>query len=144
MAIFLFFRNGNLSSRIKAIVSLLEIILNFFLTSFRFGNIFVREAAGAIFFEIKLSETETKGSEMIVEIGSIRLTDKLRDWLELKEWTQKRLAAALKVDESTVSHWFDKENPRHPTWKQLIKLCVLTGLDIGDLMTFDSTITKGS
>lgn len=79
---------------------------------------------------------------MIVESGAIKLTDKLKQWLELKGWTQKKLAEELKVDETAVSFWLDKDNPRHPTWQQLRKLCLITGLDIGDLMTFDRNIQQ--
>ncbi len=81
---------------------------------------------------------------MIVETGSIKLTDKLSEWLEKNDWSQRKLAKALKVNESLISFWLDKDNPRKPSWRQLTKLCLLTGLDIGELMTFDrSIINKG-
>ncbi|HEY9874599.1 MAG TPA: helix-turn-helix transcriptional regulator [Candidatus Obscuribacterales bacterium] len=79
---------------------------------------------------------------MIVEKGAFRLTEKLRQWLELKGWTQRELATELKVDESLISMWLDKDNPRHPSWQQLKKVCLLTGLDISELMTFDRNIER--
>lgn len=77
---------------------------------------------------------------MIVEKGSFKLTEKLTQWLALKGWTQRQLASELRIDESLVSLWLDQENPRHPSWQQLKKICLLTGLDISDLMTFDRDI----
>jgi transcriptional regulator with XRE-family HTH domain len=79
---------------------------------------------------------------MIVETGAIKLTDKLRQWLEIKGWTQRQLSEELRIDETLISLWFDKTSPRRPTWQQLKKVCLLTGLDIGDLMTFDRNIQQ--
>lgn len=79
---------------------------------------------------------------MIIEKGAFKFTEKLRQWLELKNWTQRQLAEEIRVDESLVSQWLDGTNPRHPSWQSLKKLCLLTGLDIADLMTFDRNIEQ--
>lgn len=81
------------------------------------------------------------GDWMIVEAGSIRLTEKLKMWLQVKGWTQRDLASALNCDESLVSQWLDRRSEKHPSWKKLKEICAMTGLDIGDLMTFDRGIT---
>lgn len=69
--------------------------------------------------------------------GAFKVTEKLLQWSELKGWTQRQLAEALNYDEAAVSRWFDKESPEHPSWQMMKKLCLLTGLNIGDLLTFD-------
>lgn len=79
---------------------------------------------------------------MIVEAGAIKITEKLTQWLELKGWTQSELAEQLNIEKSVISMWLDKESPRHPTWLQLRRLCSLTGLDIGDLLTYDRNIEQ--
>lgn len=74
--------------------------------------------------------------------GAFRITEKLTKWTELKGWTQRQLAEALGCDEATVSRWYDKKNPEHPSWQMLRKICLLTGLDISELLTFDRTIEQ--
>lgn len=73
--------------------------------------------------------------------GAFRITEKLKEWLSLKEWTQRKLAEELGCDESLVSQWMNKENPKHPSWQMLRKLCMLTGLD-SELLTFDRDIEQ--
>jgi len=74
---------------------------------------------------------------MLVEKGAFKITDKVKKWLDLKSWTQRRLAEELGCDESLISQWFDEKNPKKPSWQSLRKLCLLTGLDISELLTFD-------
>lgn len=68
----------------------------------------------------------------------------LENWLDLKnpKWTQRRLAEEIGRDESTISKWFADKNPQHPSWNELILLCLLTGLDVGDLITFDRNLNN--
>jgi transcriptional regulator with XRE-family HTH domain len=74
--------------------------------------------------------------------GAFRITKKLTLWLELKGWTQRQFAEALGCDETAVSHWLDEKKPEHPSWQMLRKICLLTGLDISELLTFDRSIEQ--
>lgn len=78
----------------------------------------------------------------VIEAGDFRLTEKLNQWLQLKGWDQRKLAAELGCDESLVSQWQANKNPKKPSWQSLRKLCLLTGLDVGDLLTFDRSMEK--
>lgn len=75
---------------------------------------------------------------MLTAVGAIVLTPKLSQWLELKGWEQKDLAQEIGEDRTLVSMWFNGK--RTPTDRQKMKLCLITGLDIGDLFTFDRTL----
>jgi transcriptional regulator with XRE-family HTH domain len=88
------------------------------------------------------------GSEVKMK-GAFRITDKLTKWIELKNWTQTQLAEALSCDNSEISQWCvgktdpkDLKNLKHPSWQLLRKLCLLTGLDISELLTFDRNIEQ--
>lgn len=74
--------------------------------------------------------------------GAFRITEKLTKWLELKNWTQRQLAEELGCDDSLISQWVHKDKPKHPSWQMLRKLCLLTGLDISELLTFDRDIEQ--
>lgn len=81
--------------------------------------------------------------------GAFRITEKLNGWLELKGWTQRQLAEALGCDESEISQWRvgkteakDLKSLKHPSWQMLRKLCVLTGLNISELLTLDRDIEQ--
>lgn len=80
------------------------------------------------------------GSEVKMK-GAFRVTDKLKDWLTLKGWTQKQLAEELGCDDAIISRWLDEKNPKHPSWQMLRKLCFLTGLDT-ELLVFDRNIEQ--
>lgn len=69
--------------------------------------------------------------------GALRLTPKLKIWLELKGWDQRDLAIELGCDESLISQWYRANNPKQISSAHLKKLCRLTGLNVGDLMTYD-------
>jgi len=73
--------------------------------------------------------------------GAFRLTEKLNEWLRIKDWTQRQLAEALGCHETEISQWFTKK-PKHPSWQILRKICLLTGLDISELLTFDRNIEQ--
>lgn len=74
--------------------------------------------------------------------GAFRITDKLNSWLHLKGWGAKELADELNCSISLVCHWTNKEKPRHPSWQMLRRLCLLTGLDVSQLLTFDRDIEQ--
>lgn len=74
--------------------------------------------------------------------GAFRITEKLARWLELKNWTQQQLAEELGCDSSLISQWMHEEKPKHPSWQMLRKLCLLTGLDISELLTLDRDIEQ--
>ena len=79
---------------------------------------------------------------MIIENGAFKITDKLKQWLELKEWDQRKLADELKFDESLISQWLSEDKPKKPSWQALRKLCLLTGLDVSELITFDRNLKQ--
>lgn len=83
-----------------------------------------------------------KNVYMIIETGAIKLTNKLDQWLELKGWTQRKLAEEIDCDDSLVSQWFNYKNPKPISNHYLKKLCLLTGLDVGDLLTFDRELEQ--
>jgi len=82
--------------------------------------------------------------------GAFKVTDKLEQWMKLKGWNQRQLAKELDYDEAAIARWLPKKKedeektkiPEHPSWQMLRKLCILTGLDIGDLLTFDKDIEQ--
>lgn len=69
--------------------------------------------------------------------GAFKVTEKLKKWLELKGWTQRQFADELGCDESVVSRFMDPNTPAHPSWQMLRKLCIMTGLGIGEILAFD-------
>jgi len=73
--------------------------------------------------------------------GAFRITNKLKDWLVLKGWTQRQLAEELGCDDAVISRWLDEMKPQHPSWQMLRKLCHLTGLDT-ELLVFDRNIEQ--
>ena len=78
--------------------------------------------------------------------GAFRVTEKLTKWQELKGWTNRELAEALGCDDSEISQWCvgktDVKNLKHPSWQMLRKICLLTGLDVSELLTFDRSIEQ--
>ncbi len=74
--------------------------------------------------------------------GAIKVREKILEWAKLKEWTQSQLAEALGSHDSEIANWFSDKNPRHPSWQMLRKICLLTGFDIGDILTFDRNIAQ--
>jgi len=83
-----------------------------------------------------------KNVYMLVEKGAFKFTDKLKKWLDLKGWTQRELAKEIDCDESLVSQWFNEKNPKTVSRNYLRKLCLLTGLDVGELITFDRDLEQ--
>lgn len=76
---------------------------------------------------------------MTAVLGRFEITEKLKEWLRLKEWTNKKFAEELRpflsyVDETLVSRWLSSE--RIPTQSQQAAICWVTGLDVGDYITF--------
>lgn len=78
----------------------------------------------------------------VVEKGAFRITAKLQQWLDLKGWDQQRLAREINCDPSLISQWKKENKPKFVTRPYLRKLCLLTGLDVGDLITFDRNIEQ--
>lgn len=74
-------------------------------------------------------------------MGAFRITQKLVDWMKLKNWTQRQLAEELACDESLISQWLDEKKPKHPSWQMLKKLCDLTGLDT-ELLAYDRELEQ--
>lgn len=74
--------------------------------------------------------------------GAFRITEKLKGWIDLKGWSIEQLAAELGCDGSLISQWMRRDKPKHPSWQMLRKLCLLTGLDISELLTFDRDIEQ--
>lgn len=78
----------------------------------------------------------------VIEKGAFRLTPKLKQWLDLKGWTQRELAKEIGCDESLISQWYQEKKPKKVSPHYMRKLCLLTGLDVGDLETFDRDINQ--
>lgn len=63
---------------------------------------------------------------------------KLRRWLldhKAEDWTQKRIADAVGVQQSAVSRWCDDESKDRPTEPRQLLLEKLTGIARGDWLT---------
>lgn len=89
----------------------------------------------------KLKTKERKYMPIIVK-GAFRLTEKLNLWLELKGWSQRDLAREIGCDESLISQWSHTRHPKAISSSYLRKLCLVTGLDVGDLITFDRNLEQ--
>jgi len=74
--------------------------------------------------------------------GAIKVKEKILEWMRLKDWTQKQLAEALECHESEIASWFSEKNPRHPSWQMLRKICLVTGFDVSEIVTFDRNIEQ--
>lgn len=75
--------------------------------------------------------------------GDIRVKEEaLMGWAQIKGLNQQGLAKVLGCDDSEVSAWFSKKNPRVPSRQMQRKICFLTGFDIGDFLTFDRSIEQ--
>lgn len=62
---------------------------------------------------------------------------KIKSWLSLKGWSQRDFAGALKCDESMVSRWLTPGDPQCPSDIYKERICILTGLDISDILCID-------
>lgn len=78
----------------------------------------------------------------VIVKGAFRLTVKLDQWLKLKGWSQRELAVQINCDESLISQWNQGSNPKQISWTFLKKLCLVTGLDVGDLIEFDRNVEQ--
>lgn len=67
--------------------------------------------------------------------GAFKTKNTLQEWLKIKGWTQRDLAAEIPCDETLIS--LILTGSRHPSWQMLRRLCFLTGLDVGDIIYFD-------
>ena len=63
-----------------------------------------------------------------------KTTQKLKQWMKIKGWTQRRLAKEMGYHETDLSVVLNGHKP--PSWAMLKKLCLLTGLDVGDIITY--------
>jgi len=78
-----------------------------------------------------------------LEKGLVRIREKLDEWLKMKNWTHRQLSRELNCDESLVSQWHAK-NPKEVSMRKIKAICRLTGLDVGEVVTFDRTIKSRS
>ncbi|MCK4518527.1 MAG: helix-turn-helix transcriptional regulator [Candidatus Omnitrophica bacterium] len=70
--------------------------------------------------------------------GMLKVTNKLKGWLELREWDNTRLAKELNYSDSLISLVLNGE--QEPSKQMMKKLCFLTGLDVGDLFFCDRSV----
>jgi len=74
---------------------------------------------------------------MAISNGAFRVSPQLKRWMKSKHLDQRRLAEELKLSDSLVSCWFTQKPCKHPSWQTLKKLCLMTGLKVGELLVFD-------
>ena len=60
--------------------------------------------------------------------------DNLRDVMKEQGYNVSNLSEAINVSESTISRYLNKQTM--PTIKNLINICMETGLDLNDLIPF--------
>lgn len=61
-------------------------------------------------------------------------SDNLRDVMKEQGYNVSNLSEAINVSESTISRYLNKQTM--PTVKNLINICMETGLDLNDLIPF--------
>ena len=74
---------------------------------------------------------------MAISNGAFKVSPQLKEWMKSKRCDQRRLAEALKLDETLICQWFTQKPCKHPSWQTLKKLCLMTGFEVGDLLIFD-------